>query len=401
MTTPTPSTVSWHHGLFMHMPSMNSLEVLEETLIGVDGLGNITSIISSQHADYQPTLQQARQDDTVHQMSSRQLMIPGLTDLHVHAPQWPQLGMALQLPLQDWLERYTFPLEARYHDLEFARQVYASLVQTLLANGTTTAMYFATIHEEATELLASICLNLGQRAFVGRVAMDDVGQCPDYYRDADAQASINASERSIKAIRGLSGNDSSLVKPVITPRFIPSCTNELLTGLGELASEHHCHVQTHCSESDWEHHYVLQRLGVSDTQALADFGLLTRHTVLAHSNFISDSDMSLIQESGGGIAHCPLSNSYFATAFSLCAEHWKNPCGSVWARTSRAVTAHRCSTAANRPSLYRDCWKRAWTRVFPLSSEVSAAPVSISLKPFIWPQLAVLTCWTVRQVPSR
>jgi len=101
---------------------------------------------------------------------------------------------------------------------------------------------------------------------------------------------------------------------VITPRFIPSCTDELLQGLGDLAQEHQCHVQTHCSESDWEHDYVLQRLGKTDTKALADFGLLTRHSVLAHSNFMTAEDMDLLWQHGSGIAHCPLSNAYFANS---------------------------------------------------------------------------------------
>ena len=306
------SIASWHCGLFMHMPCMNSLDVLEDALIGVDANGTIVSVLSPGDEDYRQTRQTAQHSGRLHQMGTRQLMIPGMTDLHIHAPQWPQRGMALHLPLQEWLQQYTFPLEARYDDLAFARQVYTSLVKTLLANGTTTAMYFATIHEEATELLASTCLALGQRAYVGRVAMDDPGQCPDNYRDADAHAALAASERSIRAIRQLDGNDAARVKPVVTPRFIPSCSSELLSGLGELAAKQQCHVQTHCSESDWEHGYVMQRLGKSDTRALADFGLLGRHTVLAHSNFISDHDMSLIRDAGSGIAHCPLSNSYFA-----------------------------------------------------------------------------------------
>ncbi len=306
------SIASWHCGLFMHMPCMGSLDVLEDALIGVDTHGTIVSVLTPADADYRDTRQTAQNSAILHQMSTRQLMIPGMTDLHIHAPQWPQRGMALHLPLQDWLQQYTFPLEARYDDLDFARRVYTSLVKTLLANGTTTAMYFATLHEEATELLASTCLELGQRAYVGRVAMDDPGQCPDDYRDADAEAALAASERSIRAIRGLDGNGAARVKPVVTPRFIPSCTSELLNGLGELATRHQCHVQTHCSESDWEHGYVQQRLGKNDTQALADFGLLGRHTVLAHANFISDHDMQLIREAGSGIAHCPLSNSYFA-----------------------------------------------------------------------------------------
>jgi len=227
------NTTDIYYGCFMHTPTTNRVEVMQNSLIEVDALGTIKSI------------------------GPNEILIPGMVDLHVHAPQWPQLGKALHLPLEDWLQKYTFPLEARYSDIAFAQQVYPSLVKALLANGTTTAMYFATIHEEATALLAQTCLSIGQRAYVGRVAMDDPTQCPDYYRDKNATLSLQSSERSLKYIRSLDFNQHELVKPVITPRFIPSCSNELLEGLGELAKKHQCHVQTHCSESDWEHHYVL------------------------------------------------------------------------------------------------------------------------------------------------
>ena len=298
----------------MHTPCMGRLEVLKDALIEVDHLGAIATITQPAESDYRQKLEAAQNSKTLIDTLANQLIIPGLVDLHIHAPQWPQLGKALHLPLQDWLQQYTFPLEARYQDIEFAGQVYPSLVRSLLANGTTTAMYFATIHEEATELLAATCLAMGQRAYVGRVAMDDAEQCPDYYRDENAAIALTASERSVINIRKLSGNSAGLVQPVITPRFIPSCTDELLEGLGELVTRHQCHVQTHCSESDWEHGYVLERLGKSDTQALHDYGLLTRRTVLAHSNFISSNDMQLIGSTGSGIAHCPLSNSYFANS---------------------------------------------------------------------------------------
>ncbi|MFK7997547.1 MAG: guanine deaminase [Granulosicoccus sp.] len=304
----------YYLGLFMHAPRMGELEALDNALIHVKADGSIQSVTQRDDPDFQERCSFARRQAALTTLSKHQLIIPGLVDLHVHAPQWPQFGKALHLPLEDWLQKYTFPLEARYNDIDFAQSVYPSLVSTLLANGTTTAMYFATIHEEATTLLASTCLELGQRAYVGRVAMDEVSQCPAYYRDANAVEAIAASRRNVLDIRQLAGNDKQLVQPVITPRFIPSCSNELLQGLGELASSHHCHIQTHCSESDWEHGYVISRLNKTDTQALADFGLLSRHTVLAHSNFITDSDMQLIRESGSGIAHCPLSNSYFANS---------------------------------------------------------------------------------------
>ena len=215
-------------------------------------------------------------------------------------------------PLDRWLQEYTFPLEARYEDCRFASGVYESLVSALLANGTTSALYFATIHQESSTLLGQICLEYGQRAFVGKVAMDNPDQCPDYYRESSAKAGIAATEAFINGVNALPNNHSGLIQPVVTPRFIPSCTDEMLQGLGSLASQYDCHIQTHCSESDWEHQYVLDRFGKTDTECLADFGLATEKSVYAHANLIGDSDLAIIRETGVGIAHCPLSNIYFA-----------------------------------------------------------------------------------------
>jgi guanine deaminase len=240
--------------------------------------------------------------------------LPGFVDLHVHAPQWPQLGLALDLPLEDWLQTCTFPLEARYADIDYAASAYESLVDSLLANGTTTALYFASIHLPATQKLADICLRRAQRALIGKVAMDNPEQCPDFYRDPSAAAAEADTRAFIHYVRTLSGNGGGLIQPVITPRFIPSCTEDLLSRLGRLVRETGCPVQTHCSESDWAHAFVLARYGITDTQALERFGLLSRRTVLAHGNFIGDADVATLLQHGAGIAHCPLSNVYFSDA---------------------------------------------------------------------------------------
>jgi guanine deaminase len=297
-------------GTAFHAPAHDRLEVLADSLIVVDATGTITAI----HPAGSPEVERFRAAGQLTELKPGQHLLPGLVDLHVHAPQWPQLGKALDVPLEVWLQKYTFPLEARYADLEFAEPVYESLVESLLANGTTTALYFATIHLPATELLADICLRRGQRALIGRVAMDDPEQCPDYYRDMSAKTGTADTRAFIDYVRAMPGNAAGLVQPVITPRFIPSCTDDLLHGLGALAKETGCHVQTHCSESDWEHDYVIQRTGVTDTFALEHYGLLSRKTVLAHGNFVSDADIALIHRSGSGIAHCPLSNIYFSGA---------------------------------------------------------------------------------------
>jgi guanine deaminase len=301
-------------GRMLHTPAANQLEHLPDALIVVGADGSIRSVGSMTDLEQRAlALRHADQGTLVH-LGDDQLLIPGMVDLHVHAPQWPQLGTALDRPLEEWLQAYTFPLEARYADVAFADRMYAALVDALLANGTTTALYFATIHVPATRRLAELCLTRGQRALIGRVAMDDPQQCPDYYRDESAERAVHDTREFIRYVHALSGNEAGLVKPVITPRFIPSCTDALLAGLGRLAIETGCHVQTHCSESDWEDRYVLDRMGKTDTEALEAFGLLSRRTVLAHGNFLRDSDADIVSRHGAAVAHCPLSNAYFSDA---------------------------------------------------------------------------------------
>lgn len=301
-------------GTLMHTPVCGELEVLEDALLVVNGSGRINHLYQSDDSAYEEVKSAARQAGTLLELSKGQYLLPGLVDLHIHAPQWPQLGKALHLPLYDWLQQCTFPLEASYADPEYAKQVYSSLVETLIANGTTTALYFATIHLESSKILADVCYSKGQRGLVGKVAMDNPDQCPDFYRDASTKQGLDDTRSLIEYIRGMPGNENEQVLPVVTPRFIPSCTDEMLQGLGKIAAEYNCHIQTHCSESDWQHDYVIDRHGAHDTQSLKNFGLLTDKTILAHANLISDADMETIKIAQSSIAHCPLSNFYFSNA---------------------------------------------------------------------------------------
>jgi guanine deaminase len=349
----------------LHAPVRGRIEYLPDALIVTNAAGTITSIHRRDAVDRDTVLAAHRKAGTLLTIPPGQYLLPGFIDLHVHAPQWPQLGLALDLPLEEWLQKCTFPLEARCADLAFAESVYESLVDALLANGTTTALYFASIHLEATQKLADICLKRSQRALIGRVAMDNPDQCPDFYRDASAQAAEADTREFLSYVRAMSGNDG-LILPVITPRFIPSCTDDLLVRLGRLAQETGCHVQTHCSESDWAHAFVLDRCGVSDTTALDRFGLLSRRTILAHGNFIGDADVATILAKGAGIAHCPLSNVYFSDAVfplrrmlergvhvGLGTDISGGASPSILENTRHAVIASRLLEAGVAPSLSR------------------------------------------------
>ncbi|WP_106768801.1 guanine deaminase [Paenibacillus faecalis] len=294
--------------------SSKEIEILKDYLFCINTDGMIERAVAPEDAEYQSLLDTYQGSDNFHRLKEGQYFLPGFIDLHVHAPQWAQSGTALDIPLYDWLNTYTFPLESKFSDLHFAQKVYDDVVSTLLANGTTTALYFATVHKEASLLLAQICASKGQRGLVGKVVMDDPEQNPEYYRDVDTKAALADTEEFIIAVQELAKSTKQGVYPVVTPRFIPSCTDEGLKGLGELAAKYDTYVQSHCSESDWAHGYVQDRFHKNDAFALYDFGLLRDKSVMAHCNFLDDPDVDLFAQTGTAIAHCPVSNAYFANS---------------------------------------------------------------------------------------
>ena len=298
-------------GTLMQTPAPDRLSVID-AVVAVDTSGTIAAVHDGSTPEGAAAGQAAMEAATERvDLAPGTFLMPGLVDLHIHAPQWPQLGTGLDLPLERWLFDYTFPLEARYADTEFATAVWDDLVPSVLAMGTTTAVYYSSNHLQATTALAEACARHGQRALVGRVAMDHPTGTPEWYRDATATDGVDASAMSIESVTALA---SPLVEPIITPRFTPACTDALLEGLGELAAATGVRVQTHCAESDWHCGYALDRFGASDPIVLNRFGLMRPRTVLAHSDHLTATEMALASGRGAGVAHCPLSNAYFANA---------------------------------------------------------------------------------------
>jgi guanine deaminase len=267
----------------------------------------------------------------------KEFLIPGLIDLHIHAPQYSYAGTATDRPLMGldgWLETYTFPAEARLQDdLDAARDVYSRVVRTTLRHGTTTALYYASLHLEPTKVLVEAALELGQRALVGKVCMDR--NSPHYYVQTLDQ-NVRETEELIRFVQEAAGtlhydtfddddndDDSSsrrltpIALPVITPRFIPTCSPALLASLGALATRYGCHVTTHISESVDEVEFTKSLDGMttdkSEARALDGHGLLpSRRCVLAHGVHLSDADLGLLRDRQAAVAHCPLSNFFFA-----------------------------------------------------------------------------------------
>ncbi|NVY96520.1 amidohydrolase family protein [Lactobacillus sp. DCY120] len=282
-------------------------------LIGIDPNGQIAQILTPADPAYTTVLQDAQEKNILQCLPPDEYLLPGFIDLHLHAPQWPQAGIALDKPLNAWLQDYTFPLEAQYQDPDFAQGSYQNLVQTLLANGTTTVLYFGTIDEAANLVLAAQCAQAGQRAFIGQVVMDNPEQTPAYYRNSSAESALESTRHFIDTLRERYGQ-TGLIQPVLTPRFVPSCSDAVLAGLGQLAQETGLLIQSHCSESDWEDNYVQERFGRSDTEVLKSFGLLTANSIMAHGTMLVDANLATFHQQKAALAHCPISNAYFGNA---------------------------------------------------------------------------------------
>ncbi|KAL8992109.1 MAG: hypothetical protein Q9169_007367, partial [Polycauliona sp. 2 TL-2023] len=266
MSLSSPQKKKIFTGTFIHTPTLSppAISVLENTVVGVDERGVIAFIEKDVEGLYDEDKRGVRDavvkngwrvDDAEDVVGSDSdgagWWFPGFVDTHTHASQLPNTGLFGTTTLLDWLKTYTFPLESRFSSLSHARRIYNRAVSSTLSHGTTTCAYYATIHPESTNMLADICLEKGQRAFVGKVCMDCKDTCPDYYREESADASLNDTKAVVQHIRS-KDPDGELVQPIVTPRFAPSCTRASLVALGQLAEEGALPIQTHISENQGE-----------------------------------------------------------------------------------------------------------------------------------------------------
>ena len=253
---------------------------------------------------------------------SPEIKLTGI-DTHVHAPQYPNVGIFGKSTLLDWLNDYTFPMESRLADPALARRVYTAAIRRMLAHGTTTAALYAARDAPSTNILSSLCHAIGLRALVGRVCMDQVRTCPSYYRDESPEDSLRLTRECIAHIKGIDPG-YELVTPVITPRFAPSCTRESLALLGSLQRETNLPVQTHISENMGEMALVRELFPEhADYASVYDaHGLLTSKTILAHGIPLSEAEASLIATRGAGVSHCPASNSSLSSGAARVRWLW-------------------------------------------------------------------------------
>ncbi|MDR0456439.1 MAG: amidohydrolase family protein [Treponema sp.] len=250
------------------------------------------------------------------------LVIPGLVDLHTHAPQFVYRGLGMDRELLEWLSSHAFPEEEKYHDLAYACKAYSLFVEHLKRGPNTRIMVFATVHVPATLALMSLLEESGLVSMVGKVNMDR--NCPDGLREESAAASLDATEKWLETCAAHKDKYAN-TRPILTPRFIISCSDELLRGLGALRRELNLPVQSHLCENRAEIAWVRKLCPASDGYGAAyrDFDLFgsalpqeAAPTVMAHCVWSDEKEINLMAERGVFAAHCPQSNANLSSGIA-------------------------------------------------------------------------------------
>lgn len=289
-----------YKGTVIDAPTGEALRVRADSYLAVED-GKVTGVYDS--------LPERYRDCMVEDYGDR-LIIPGFNDIHVHAPQWCNAGMGFSMELLPWLNAYAFPAEAHFADPEFARTEYARFVRELLRHGTTRAVIFGSRHMEATKILIETVRSAGMAAYIGKVNMDR-NSIPELQ-----ETTADSVRETLELIEWTRKAGVGQVKYIITPRYVPCTTAELMTELGRLAETYDLPVQSHLDENRDEVAWV--RSLHPECSSFADvyehYGLLRPgRTIMAHCIHMTEDEKKLLREKDVLIAHCAMSNADLAS----------------------------------------------------------------------------------------
>ena len=286
-------------GNIVAAPALGKLDIVENGyLVAVDG------IIEGVYETLPEKFAGCEVEDC-----GKDLILQTFSDMHLHAPQYAMLGMGMDMPLIDWLNTYTFPTEAHFADPEVARPIYKQLAAELVANGTTRVVMFSSLHRESTLVLMEELEKAGVTGYVGKVNMD---------RNGGENYQETTEESMSETVKWIEQCDFEHIKPVITPRFTPTCTNELMEFLGKLAAEKDLPIQSHLSENTGEIAWVKELHPDCQQywETYAKYNMWNDRTVMAHCVWSDERERKAIKDAGVWVCHCASSNEDLISGYA-------------------------------------------------------------------------------------
>jgi cytosine/adenosine deaminase-related metal-dependent hydrolase len=240
-------------------------------------------------------------------------VVPGLIQAHVHLCQVLMRGMADDLPLLQWLTQRIWPLEAAHDEASLAASAELGLAEAMLG-GTTTLLDMGTVRGH--DAVMDACVRAGIRACSGKAMMDSGVGVPRGLRES-TRASLEESERLATTWRGAAGGRISYAW---APRFVLSCSEELVRGTAERARAHSDLVHTHAAEHPAEREIVRAALGKDDVAVLRDWGVTGPRAILAHGVQLELDQAKELAAEGTRVVHCPSANLKLGSGIARVAE---------------------------------------------------------------------------------
>lgn len=273
----TPETVHW----------------LPDALITIDDKGSFSSVTTYA-------------GEVVDHDMRGSVLLPGFFDTHIHYPQTRIIGSASG-PLLEWLDKTTFPEEARFADPAYASLIAKEFCQHLLRAGTTSSFIYGSVHASAAHVLFEELLQSGLRAIAGPVLMD--AECPPELVVPVPEAMANLEE-----LMELWHNRAGRLQVAVIPRFALSCSMEMMNAGADLARSHGLWVSTHLAENPDECAAARSLFGTKDyLKVYEDAGLVHEKSLFAHCIYLSESERNRFAEAQAIVSHCPDSNLFLGS----------------------------------------------------------------------------------------
>ncbi len=236
-------------------------------------------------------------------------VLPGLVQSHVHLCQALLRGMADELPLMRWLRERIWPLEGAHDARSMAASARLGLTELLLG-GTTSILDMGSVQHQDAVFRAM--RESGIRGISGKAMMDAGAGIPKGLRESKS-ASLR---ESLALFERWNGADGNRIGYAFAPRFILSCSEQLLREVARLATQHSARIHSHVAEHRGEKEEVRAALGADDVDVLASFGIAGPHVILAHGVQLTRAQMSRMAKQGTRVVHCPSANLKLASGIA-------------------------------------------------------------------------------------
>lgn len=284
-----------YRGQILYTPEPGKLECVPDGTVFVGDNGCVQRVVREIPKD----MRSVPVDDF-----GDKLILPGFCDLHLHSSQLPNRAMGYDGDFSDWLNNYTYPTERLYAQPEYARKLNRRLLQELWENGVTGSVIMSSTSAAATADLFEQTVRSGLRAGIGKMN-SDLGAFGE-----PNETTEDSKRETLELISRYAGKNER-VQLMISPEFIPCCTDEMLGFLGELAQKNRLSVQSHLSESPGDVGMVAKRFpGLDYASVYRKFGLFGQTpTVMVHCLYNTEQEVELMRECHIHVAHCPISNN--------------------------------------------------------------------------------------------